>query len=96
MLWGWFLLILMPDGPVGAHLASSGRGSPIKPGKPLVVINQVRHADFDARAGDTDGSDEQAHAVLLPSEHMLDCRADDGPLCIGPGGWARSMPMWFL
>ena len=44
------------------------------------------HADLDAGASDADGADEQVHAVLMPSEHILNRRAHGRPLRIGPNG----------
>lgn len=38
-----------------------------------------------AGAGDTDGPHDEPHAVFLPGEHVLDCRAHGGSFCIGPG-----------
>lgn len=57
-------------------MASSGRSSPLKPGRALEVIGKIGHADLDGGAGDADGSDDKAYPVLLPGEHMLDLSAD--------------------
>jgi hypothetical protein len=46
-------------------------------------MGQVGHVDLDAGAGDADRADEQAHAVLLPSKHVLDRRADSRASGIG-------------
>lgn len=62
-----------------------GRTSPLEPDEALEVIGKVGHADLDPGPGDADGADEQPHAVLLASEHVLDRRADSGALRIGPG-----------
>ncbi len=91
-LWAWraglFSLVSLVfwGGSAAPHpvFALCRRTSPLEPGKALEVIGEVGHADLDPGTGDADGADEQAHAVLLPSEHVLDGRADSGALGIGP------------
>ena len=70
-----------------AHLA-------LEPDEALEVIGQVGHPDLDARTGDADGADEQPHAVLLASEHVLDRRTHGGALRIGPGDMLGQWPTW--
>jgi len=36
----------------------------------LEIVGKVRHADLDAGPGEADGAHDQAHAVLLASEHV--------------------------
>ena len=36
------------------------------------VEGEVGHADLRAGSGETDGSDDQPHRLLLHREHMLD------------------------
>lgn len=55
-------------------------------------IGKVRHPDLDARACDADGTDEQAHSVLLAREHMLDRRAHGGAPGIGFGNVLGQRP----
>jgi hypothetical protein len=42
----------------------------------LDVVNEIGQPDLGCRTCKTDGSDEQAHSVLLLGEHMLDAGAD--------------------
>lgn len=55
---------------------SCRRGSAIEPCEALEIIDQVGHADLDPGAGDTDGADDEAHAVLLPCKDMFGGSAD--------------------
>lgn len=66
-----------------AGSASRRRSAPLKPGEPLEVVGQVGHADLDAGAGNADGAHDEAHAMLLAGEDMLNRRADGRPLRIG-------------
>ena len=76
---------------------SCRRSTPLEPGETLEVIGKVRHADLDASAGDADGAHDEAHAVLLSGEDMLDRRTHGGSLRIGSGDALRHRPArWLL
>src|SRR3974390_3873704 len=64
-------------------MLSYGR-SPPKEQQPFDVVDEIGHADLDRGPRDADGADEQAHAVLLLGEHMLDTRADLRFCIVGP------------
>ena len=55
---------------------SCRRSAAFKPCKALEIIDQVDHADLDPGASDADGTDDEAHAMLLPGKDMLDRSAD--------------------
>lgn len=42
----------------------------------IEVVGQISEREFGLRAGDADGADEEAIAVLLMREDMLDPGAD--------------------
>ena len=42
----------------------------------LEIVSQVGKVDLGLRPLEPDGADEQAHAILLLSEDMLDMRTD--------------------
>ena len=42
----------------------------------LDIVDEVGQADLDRRAIDTDGSDEQVHAIFLFGEDVFDTSAD--------------------
>jgi hypothetical protein len=65
-------LILVFSRGLGPFFVSSGRSSACEPSEPLEVIGEVGHADLDPCTGDTDGTDEQPHAVFLTGKDMLD------------------------
>lgn len=44
--------------------------------QPVEVVGQINQCEFRLRAGNTDGADEQAVAVLLVGKDMLDVSAD--------------------
>lgn len=55
---------------------ASGESAFIEEDQPLDVVDEVDHADFRPGPGDTDGTDEQVHPVLLSGKDMLHARPD--------------------
>ena len=58
----------------------------------LKVVGEIGQPDLRLGPLQADGADEQAHAVLLVSEDMLDGCADRRLSGIGPGGPPGPMP----
>ena len=54
------------------------------PDEAFEVVGEIGHADLDPRALDADGANEQAHAMLLRGEDMLDRRAHFRTGGVGP------------
>jgi hypothetical protein len=57
---------------VGGAERSGWRGPTLQPHEAREVVDQIDHADLQARPGDADGANEYPKAVLLGSKDMLD------------------------
>ena len=67
------------------------------PGQSGEVVGEIGETDLCPRPDDADGANDEAEAVLLGSEDVLDARADAGPIGIASGnlGWHR-LAAWLL